>query len=498
MTAMLLCLFAGCNPEEEPYIPTGDGLSDQIPNQTDPPPQQTEQKVTLVYDPDSSLNPFTATAQNNRALLNLVYQGLFTVDRSYKARPILCQSYNVSADMETYTFQLANARFSDGTILTAADVAASLEAARKSPWYGGRLQQVDSIRALGNTVIVELKTAMADLPLLLDIPIVKASQVEAEQPLGTGPYRFDGAQLRKVAGWWCSAKLAVRSDTVSLVPAKTPAQIRDSFEFGGSSLVVADPGAWDYVEYHNDYELWDTENGLFLYLVCNEKSKVFSNAELRAALTYAIDRETLASTYYRGFAQSATLPCSPQAPWYNSALAAKYGYAPQVFQEALKDLELPETPVTLLVNGADGTRVKAANAIAGELTRLGLQVTVVKASGAEFTKLLAKGEYDLYLAQTRLSRNMDISAFFGMDTALNYGGLSDPGIYNMSLEALANAGNYYTLYEMVMEDAQLFPILFQSSAVYAQRGVFENLNPVRDTVFYYDLGRSLEDALLRE
>ena len=496
--AMLLCLLTGCNQETDPYIPTGDGLEDQTPIHTDPPPTPQEQKVTLVYDPDSPLNPFQATNQSNRTLLTLVYQGLFAVNEKYQASPVLCDKYNVSTDMKTYTFYIAKARFSDGTALTAADVAASLEAARTSPWYGGRLQHVSTIQVFGDAVVLELSTPMTDLPLLLDIPIVKASQVDAPRPLGTGPYRFDGEQLQKVAGWWCSAKLTVRSDTVALTPAKTAVEIRDSFEFAGTSLVVANPGSRDYVAYHNDYELWDCENGLFLYLVCNAKSSIFSNSQLRAALTYAIDRDSFVAQYYQGFAQSATLPCSPQAPWYNSALAAKYSYAPQVFQDAVEAAELTENTVTLLINGDNSPREKVGKAIADTLTQLGLQVTIVKATGDQFTKLLAEGKYDLYLAQTRLSRNMDISAFFGMKTALNYGGLSDPGIYTMSLEALANAGNYYTLYEMVIEDAQLIPILFQSSAIYAQRGVFENLTPVRDAVFYYDLGRSLEDALLRQ
>ena len=496
--ALFICLLTGCDREENPYVPTGNGLSDVVPDQTEPPSVQDEQEVSLVYDPNHSLNPYQATADSNRTLLALVYQSLFAVNRDYEASPVLCENYNVSADMKTYTFYVANALFSDGTALTAADVAASLEAARTSIWYSGRLQHVTSVRSLGDAVVVELSTAMENFPLLLDIPIVKASQVDAERPLGTGPYRFDGEKLRKVAGWWCSATLSVSADTVTLVPAATAAEIRDSFEFAGASLVCVDPGARDYVQYHNDYELWESENGLFLYLVCNEYSSVFSNPTLRAALTYAIDRDTLAAEYYHGFAQSATLPCSPDAPWYNSALAAKYSYAPEIFQEALANAELTGSTVKLLLNGDDATRVKVGKAIAESLTQLGLTVTLVEATSENFTQLLADGDYDLYLAQTRLSRNMDISSFFGMETSLNYGGLSDPGIYAMSIEALANAGNYYTLYEMVMEDAQLCPILFQSNAIYAQRGVFDSLDPSRDAVFYYDLGRSLEDALLRE
>ena len=194
---MLLCLLTGCNQEADPYIPTGDGLEDQTPIHTDPPPTPQEQKVTLVYDPDSPLNPFQATNQSNRTLLTLVYQGLFAVNEKYQASPVLCDKYNVSTDMKTYTFYIAKARFSDGTALTAADVAASLEAARTSPWYGGRLQHVSTIQVFGDAVVLELSTPMTDLPLLLDIPIVKASQVDAPRPLGTGPYRFDGEQLKK-------------------------------------------------------------------------------------------------------------------------------------------------------------------------------------------------------------------------------------------------------------------------------------------------------------
>lgn len=494
---LIVSLLTGCNTPADPYVPTGDGLSDN-PGPTKPEENSQELPVQLVYDPDHTLNPYAATDVTNRTLMSLVYQSLFAVDRNYEAKPILCESYNVSADMKTYTFYIAKALFSDGTALTPEDVVASLQAAQKSVWFGGRLQHVQSIACFGEAVVVELSTALEHFPLLLDIPIVKASQVKEERPLGTGPYRYDGESLRRQAGWWCSVNLGIPNDTIPLVTAHTAAQIRDSFEYRGTSLVCTDPSARDYVGFHNDYELWDAENGLFLYLVCNSKSAVFSNETLRAALTYAIDRDMLAETYYHGFARSATLPCSPLSPFYISSLAAKYSYAPQAFQEALESTEMIGKEVKLLVNADDYTRSKVAKAIAAKLTDLGLKVTILEANSKNFKELLAQGNYDLYLAQTRLARNMDISAFFGMDTSLNYGGLSDPGIYAISLEALANTGNYYTLYEMVMEDAQLCPILFQSNAIYAQRGIFSKLNPTRDSIFYYDLGRSLEDALIRE
>jgi hypothetical protein len=91
---------------------------------------------------------------------------------------------------------------------------------------------------------------------------------------------------------------------------------------------------------------------------------------------------------------------------------------------------------------------------------------------------------------------MDISAFFGSKASLNYGGLADPAIHAMSLEALANEGNYYKLHELVMEEGQLCPILFQNYAIYTQRGVLPELSPARDAIFFYTVGRTLDDALI--
>jgi hypothetical protein len=46
----------------------------------------------------------------------------------------------------------------------------------------------------------------------------------------------------------------------------------------------------------------------------------------------------------------------------------------------------------------------------------------------------------------------------------------------------------------VLEDGKLIPILFRTYAIFAQRGSFTELTPSRDNVFFYHLGRTMEDA----
>lgn len=500
--ALLLCLFSGCNEEEGPYVPTGDALVQEDSNITTVPQTPAEQNFSLVYYPGSSLNPYTSSDYTNRALFPLLYQSLFSVDRNYNVTPILCETYRVSADMKTYTIFPANALFSDGTALTANDVAASLNAAREeNSYYSGRFLHVTSITAEGGAIVIQLDTACENLPILLDIPIVRAEDVAAANPIGTGPYVLDnsisGKRLRQQAAWWCRSKatLVVTAAYIPLVEATSPSQIRDEFEFADVGIVCADPGSDTYADYRCDYEIWDCENGMFLYLVTHSRSRVFSNDAVRQALTHAIDRDLLVEEYYRGFARSATLPASPSSPFYDHALASRYGFDKQKFIDALTEANLQGAPVTMLLNADDSLRVRVGRRIAKMLTECGLEVTLQEMNGSQFKEHLRWGTYDLYLGQTKLSPNMDLTAFFRTGGSLSYGGLPDSTIYTMAQEALTNRGNYYNLHELVMKDAQLCPILTRSYAVYATRGLVTDLSPARDNLFYYSIGKTMADAL---
>ena len=305
---------------------------------------------------------------------------------------------------------------------------------------------------------------------------------------------MDGEKLKRQAGWWCTASLRISCDEIPLVNCTSAAQVRDAFELGGVGMACADQAVYNRIPYHGDYELWDCENGLFLYLGCNSKSEIFSNEAVRSTLTYAIDRDKLVETYYGGFAYSASLPASPLSPYYNTTLAERYGYNSDKLTALLTESELQGAQITLLLNSDDSLRLRAGRAIADMLHVCGLEVTTLEVNATEFKKQLKEGEYDLYLGQTRLSSNMDLSAFFSKNGSLNYGGLADTTTYAICLEALANNGNYYNLHKEVMDRGLICPILFRSYAIYATRGLVTELTPARDNMFFYSIGKTMADA----
>ena len=499
-----LGLLTGCDTGGSEYVPTGGGLTWDDPEQptTATQPQEDNDLIT-VYTPDSTYNPYFSTDLNNRAWMSLIYQGLFTVDNRYQAHPMLCENYWVSDDMQTYVFYIHDdATFSDGTPVTLQDVEASLTFAMNSARYRGRFQHVTTMYAADGGITFRLDTPYENFEILLDVPILKQTELEAPQPLGTGPFRMTagagGMRLVKVASWWTNATLPITGSAVVLQEAKTPMQIRDNFERSDLELVCVDPGNPDYAAYRCDYELWDCETGTFLYLSVNRNSWIFSVDSVRLALTNAIDREQIVSEFYHSYARPATLAVSPLSPYYDSILASQYGqYDPSILKNSFANTDLKDSIIKLLVNSSNAQRLSIARRIESMLEAQGLTVEVLAYTGNDYSYTLAIGNYDLHLAQTTLSPNMDLSSFFSADGALSYG-LSNTRLYALCLDSLANRGNYYNLHREVANDGYLIPILFGTNAVYGKRGAASNLTPSRDNVFYYDLGLRTEEVQLPE
>ena len=515
----LTALVSGCGSagKDETYVPTGDALLMEDEETPTEPDELADEAMILAYYPNRSMNPIIAMNFSNRVLFSLMYQGLFAYNSSNETVPILCSRYRVSDDNRIYTFYVNdNARFSDGTRVTAGDVIASYDAARQSDYYKGRFTHIAEYKLRDDGGITfYLDTAYQNLPLLLDIPIVKASEVGAEHPLGTGPYTFHetdtGVELVKNTSWWCDATLSVRANVITLMEATSQTQLRDEFEFGDLNLAIADPMLDSFGEYRCDFELWEVENGVLLYLTCNTiYSDWFKNSDvLRKALTYAIDRETLNEDNYRGMAQPATLITSPGSPYYYPSLAADYGYDPMKFLDAIGNLQFPKDKKTnevqklkLLVNADDSARLRTARDIAAHLSELGIPCGVLEygssGPGITYQQVLRAGTYDIYLGQTKLPPNSDLSEFFKGYGNLGNNVLANETLLNMTQEALSNSGTFYNLCQMVAEDGSVIPVLYGCYNVYSKRGQLLDLQPARDNVFYYTIGKTMEDILEKQ
>lgn len=485
----------------------------------------------LAYQAEYGLDPYDCMSLNNRVLLSFLYEPLFAVTRDFEVQPVLAEGYDVSGDgMTTTVYLRRGVTFHDGSAFTARDAVWSIEQARGSDYYGSRFYALSNVTASDDyTLVLTTSIAYECLPLLLDVPITRDTSADvtsdapssddsasddsdsdnltsddsavpeensapgsavSDVPIGTGPYRWaSAARLERFSAWWQDTAPLADFPSITLYDADTAAEIRDHFEYKDVNLVLTDPNSSAYVSFHNDYELWNGTTTVMQYIGYNLTGNVFSNYGLRSAITYAIDRDTLVGELTGGFASAASLPCTPDASFYDARQANSYSYSPSRYYEQLESASVRDmdgdgvldlyvtslgyaVPVrgTMIVCSSSYQRVQTATAIVAALNELGFDLTLKTLDYDEFSQALLYGNFDLYYGEVRLSANFDLSPFFRVGGSLSYGALSDSYMANLCNLALANNGNNYNLYERLCGRGYLTPVLFKNYAVYTTRG----------------------------
>lgn len=157
--------------------------------------------IGLQQEP-TSLDPTAdATASIDGMLTQNVYESLTTVNEAGEVQPQLAESWTVSEDGLTYTFDLVDgATFHDGTSFDAEDVVFSFNRAMAEDSVNpskGIFKPIESVSAV-DPGTVEIKLKQKDAFFLFnmaqgDASIVAPESVDANNatPVGTGPFKYD-------------------------------------------------------------------------------------------------------------------------------------------------------------------------------------------------------------------------------------------------------------------------------------------------------------------
>ncbi len=448
-----------------------------------------EQLALPVYS-GATFHPALGKNSTNATFAPLLYEGLFTLDESFTAQHCLCRSYERSGDGLTWRFALRpNVAWSDGTALTAQDVADALNTARGSgSRYANRLAGVRSVTAEGeDTVEVVLSAPNGNLPALLDIPLAKGT---GERPPGTGPYQLvdgdAGLVLTLRQSWWQSGEKNYTQRDIALFEVSSPDDLLYAFDTREIGLVTTDFTGTDALGYSSDYAVWDYDTTHMVYLGFRCTGGPCGRREVRAAISKAIDREGLVRSSFAGHAKAALLPASPVSPLYDeTAAAAEDG------GRALSDLKdsLSGQELTLLVCGENTFKAGAAERIAETLRGYGVAVKVETADYDGYLSALRAGRFDLYLAEVAMTADFDLTMLVGAGGSLNYGGYAGAGTGPLltafrTADESGRGSAAAALYKELAEDAPIAPLCFKTESVLTQWGRMKGLAPVAGNVFY--------------
>lgn len=468
------------------------------PSPTVAPEKEGEQggEFALPCDPEAGFHPITGTNRLNLTLAPLIYQGLFSVGENFQAEKDLCESYTVSPDGRTWTFRIGAAEFSDGTALTVREVASSLELARSSGRYAGRLADVESIGTEGETVVVSLRRPNRGLPALLDIPIIKEGE-DPQRPLGTGAYALNGTQeLALVAREGAQVPLPV----IRLRAVKGGDDLIYAFDAREIFLVDTDLTGTNALGYSGRLETIDYPTTTLLYVGCNLRAGFCQEQKIRQAIARLLDREEIVERYLAGHAVAAPLPVHPALPGYDLSLSNQWQRDPDRARSLLEEagwmadeegrLFRRREPLELrmVVNQDNTFKTAVAEAVVKALESEGFRVTLDRLAWEDFVTALEKKEFDLYLGETTLTADFDLEPLLGREGALNYMGFADGECWEwMDLyrgaEGKERETTLVNICGRVAEQSPIVPICFKNGSLLTQWGQVSGMRPTQRNVF---------------
>ena len=406
-----------------------------------------------------TLRPFEPLERDMVSVYHSIYESLVTIDDDYLPQGCIAESWEESSGGKYWTFHLrSDVRFSDGTPLTAADVVASanyiLDKARDENisdhgFYSNLNYFVKNISAKDDyTVVVTANSSKSvtrtcyGMLYEMTFPIVPAYQVNADSPLGSGPYvvsQFvagDFMTLEANTNWW-KTQPYVRQIMISFHD--TPKSVIDSYEYNRVDAVFTRSTAGaQYKTGTLSVSMSYRTSQLECLLTNNSASEL--TPEVRKAIRYVIDRQKIISNIYSGMAVLTNLPFYPGTWMYNDSLDSQFTVnldeAKRLLEQAGWE-DSDENGVLDRINSEGKTRnlslrfyvyeepdndvrLETANLIAEQLAQVGIECKVEPMTFANVKEKLQAGSFDLALVS------------FSMDVC------PDPGFLLMR----GNTGNY--------------------------------------------------------
>lgn len=423
-------------------------------------------------------------------VINNIHSGLLkvTYDGTKVAfAPDLAETWTLEDD-KTHLFKLRpNVKFHDGTACDAEAVKFSLMRVKSgtpaSPhaWKLALLSEVEIVDPL--TVRLKFSEPYAFLPVALTGSTGRAGTIVSpaavqkygmdygRNPVGTGPFRFvswkdnDSIELEANPDYFEPGlpKLAKASFVMIDEPATAVAALISGQVHGMNDCpmqLVNQVKAIPTVDMYGEIE------GNYTYVGMNTRKPPFDDVNLRRAVAFAIDRETLLKQAYFGVAKQAYTPISPPMTGFYDPDIAKSGRG-QFFDLAkakefrAKAANQGEIEVTYIMaeRGPVGTRV--AQVVAPMLAQIGIKVKLELLEPAAWVQRMKDGNFEMLDFDWVADLDPDETLYpeFKSGGSWNYWGWANPKFDELCAQAQkildvpARAKLYYAAEDILMDEA---------------------------------------------
>jgi peptide/nickel transport system substrate-binding protein len=369
--------------------------------------------VMIIESSPTNLDPRVGVDAQSERIDDLLFDSLVRRDEHFQLQPWLAESWE-TPDPQTYIFHLHHGvRFHNGQPLTARDVKWTFDSLLNGKIRTSKTSTftaVDHVDASDDhTVIFRLKEPMASLLWNLSngaIGIVPYGSGEDfnRKPVGSGPFRFVGAQQdknvvveRNPDYWGTPAKLTRVEFRVIPDTTTRALELRKR-----SADVVSNGLTPDMVlalEKDDGLEVLRGPGTIYAYLALNLRDPTLRDVRVRRALAYSINLAPIIHYLWRDQAQPAYSVLPPQH-WAYDADVAKYPYDPALARKLLDEAGYRENNgvrfhLAMKTSTEESTRLLAA-VLQQQLREVGIALDIHTFEFATFYSDITKGAYQLH------------------------------------------------------------------------------------------------------
>jgi peptide/nickel transport system substrate-binding protein len=337
--------------------------------------------IAMGHHEVASLSPDDWGPSVHFFIVGNIHDPLLELDPWYVLQPRLAESFEISEDALTYTFQIREGVvWHDGEPFDASDVAYTFNyyrnpdnaAASASNYIG--VSNVEAPDA--TTVVVTLEVPnSALLPRLGGAGIVPEhhhSEIGEDaykaDPVGTGPFKLvewraaEFTELERFDDYW-EGPAHLDGIRENIVPEATVRAI--ALENGEADSAVWPLVTDDHLRFLNDEALSDftvnvTSSVAVNHFMLNHTNPIHQDKAVRQALMYGLDREAIRDDLWQGLAVLATANISPAIEFYYEPDVQEYPYDPEQAAALLDEAGW--------VMGDDGIREKDGTKLAWTCT----------------------------------------------------------------------------------------------------------------------------------
>lgn len=233
-----------------------------------------------------------------------------------------------------------------------------------------------------------------------------------------------------------------------------------------------------------EYNIKTIKTGESIFLLFNPASENIKAKEIRQVVAYGINRDSIIKDTMQSLANTIDLPYIYDKTKYkydiyaaeNLLLSNGYKKVNKVYTKDKKQVKL-----TLIVNKNDDEKVAIANIIKKNLTAIGINIELEKLSKEDINKRVAKGNYDLILANVNLNNNPNIDfitskLYLSEETKTALETINTSSVINLPNE-IKNVSN------ALSEDISVIGIAAKTTYVIYNKSIIGIDNPIYLNIF---------------